>query len=177
MYGKVSQWDAVQGPGPSQVACWSPLEVSGRGSGSYGGHRDHVLPSGSSKSSQFLSEFSLVGGWHYGLRIARISDGCSLVGVISSPAWVNLELHKTSEDNHHSLPPDVIKRVIRLFYVDYCSKSLPAEQKAVEQVGSLSTLLLRGGNQMSQKQPWCSVSHSSLLFLSRSEQRGSGAST
>ena len=68
------------------VACWSPLEVSERESGSYGGHRDHVLPSGSSKSSQFLSASSLVGGWQYGARIARISDGCSLVGAISSPA-------------------------------------------------------------------------------------------
>ena len=138
MYGKVSQWHAVQGPGPNQVACWSPLEVSGRESGSYGGRRDHVLPSCSFKSSQFLSEFSLVGGWQYSARTARISDGCSLVDVISSPAWVNLELHRTSEDNHHSyhsLPSDVIKRVRRLFYVDDCLKSLPGEQKAVELVG------------------------------------------
>ena len=127
------------------VACWSPLEVSERESGSYGGHRDHVLPSGSSKSSQFLSASSLVGGWQYGARIARIWDGCSLVGAISSPAWVNLELRKTPENNHHSLPPTVIKRVRRHFYMDDCLKSLPAEQKAVEHVSSLSTLLSRGG--------------------------------
>ena len=56
-----------------------------------------------------------------------------------------IELRKTPEDNHHSLPPNVIKRVGRHCYMDDCLKSLPAEQKAVEHVGSLSTLLSRGG--------------------------------
>ena len=56
-----------------------------------------------------------------------------------------VELRKTPEDNHHSLPPNVIKRFRRHCYMDDCLKSLPAEQKAVEHVGSLSTLLSRGG--------------------------------
>jgi len=57
----------------------------------------------------------------------------------------NLALRKTAEDNHHSFPPNVINTVKRNFFVDDCLKSLPAEQKAVEHVGSLCTLLSRGG--------------------------------
>ena len=57
----------------------------------------------------------------------------------------NLALRKTAEDNHHSFPPNVINTVKRNFFVDDCLNSLPAEQKAVEHVGSLCTLLSRGG--------------------------------
>ena len=57
----------------------------------------------------------------------------------------NLALRKTAEDNHHSFQPNVINTVKRNFFVDDCLNSLPAEQKAVEHVGSLCTLLSRGG--------------------------------
>ena len=90
-----------------------------------------------------------------------------LFGAISSPACANLALRKTAEDNRHSFPPDVINTVKRNFYVDDCLKSLPGEQKAVEHVGSLCTLLSRGGFKLTK---WVSNSRGVLQAIPEKER-------
>ena len=90
-----------------------------------------------------------------------------LFGAISSPACANLALRKTAEDNRHSFPPDVINTVKRNFYVDDCLKSLPGEQKAIEHVGSLCSLLSRGGFKLTK---WVSNSRDVLQAIPEKER-------
>ena len=90
-----------------------------------------------------------------------------LFGAISSPACANLALRKTAEHNRHSFPPEVINTVKRNFYVDDCLKSLPDEQRAVEHVGSLCTLLSRGGFKLTK---WVSNSRDVLQAIPEKER-------
>ena len=85
---------------------------------------------------------------------------------ISSPACANLALRKTA-DHRHSFPPDVINTVKRNFYVDDCLKSLPGVQKAIEHVGSLCTLLSRGGFKLTK---WVSNSRDVLQAIPEKER-------
>ena len=85
-----------------------------------------------------------------------------LFGAISSPACANLALCKAAEDNRHSFLPDVINTVKRIFYAHDCLKFLPAEEKAVEHVASLCTLLSRGGFKLTK---WVSKSRDVLEAL------------
>ena len=90
-----------------------------------------------------------------------------LFGAISSPACANLALRKTAEDNRLNFPPEVLNTIKRNFYVDDCLKSLPEEQRAVEHVGSLCTLLSRGGFKLTK---WVSNSRDVLQAIPEKER-------
>ena len=90
-----------------------------------------------------------------------------MFGAISSPACANLALCKTVEDNRHSFSPEVINTVKRNFYVDDCLKYLPDEQRAVQHVGSLCTLLSRGGFKLTK---WFSNSRDVLQAIPEKER-------
>ena len=92
---------------------------------------------------------------------------CTCSGPFDNQLAKNLALRKTAEDNHHSFPPNVINTVERYFFVDDCLKSLLAEQKAVEHVGSLCTLLSHGGFKQAR---W--VSNSLDVLKAIPEQEG-----
>ena len=68
-----------------------------------------------------------------------------LFDAISSPASANLALRRTTADNKHCFPGDVINTVERNFYVDDCLKSMSSEAAAIKHVHNLQALLSRGG--------------------------------
>ena len=103
--------------------------------------------------------------WRANCKNIRWLFNCS--GPFDHQLAQNLALRKTAEDNHHSFPPNVINTVKRNYFVDDCLKSLPAEQKAVEHVGSLCTLLSRGGFKLAR---WVSNSRDVLKTIPEQER-------
>ena len=68
-----------------------------------------------------------------------------LFGATSSPSCCNFALKKTATDNATEFAPEVIKVVQRNFYVDDLLTSTSSEEKGIDLVQDLCTLLSKGG--------------------------------
>ena len=90
-----------------------------------------------------------------------------IFGATSSPSCVNFVMRKHAENNEQVFGPDVVRTVLRNFYVDDCLKSLPTTEDAISHARKLSNLMAQGGFKLTK---WVS-SDKGVLESIAEEQR------
>lgn len=88
--------------------------------------------------------------------------GVHLFGGNWSPSCCNFALRRTADDNNHDFSEETIDTVKQNFYVDDCLKSVETEAQAIQLYEELTTLLERGGFNLTK---WCRSSKEVLDYI------------
>ncbi|KAK4300422.1 hypothetical protein Pmani_027386 [Petrolisthes manimaculis] len=71
-----------------------------------------------------------------------------LFGGVWSPSCANFALQLTANDHEKDFSPEVIRTVLKNFYVDDCLKSVSCDDDAIALVEEVTRILLKGGFQI-----------------------------
>ena len=74
-----------------------------------------------------------------------------LFRAVSSPSCACYARRKTAEDNRNIFSTDVVGTVNRNFCMDYCLKSLPSEEEAIQMVKDLAEVCQTGGFHLTKR--------------------------
>ena len=90
-----------------------------------------------------------------------------LFGGVSSPSCASFGLRKTADDNEEDFNKETVKVVKENFYVDDCLASVEHEDKAIQLVDQLRSLLSKGGFRLTK---WISNSRRVIESVPESER-------